>query len=732
MDDELLKFDEPSEIVAEAGTPLEPWRLLIVDDDEQIHQVTRFVMRDTRILGRLLAFDSAYSAAQARELLAETRYACILLDVVMESDDAGLALVGEIRERFADEAVRIVLRTGQPGHAPEIEVIQKYDINDYRSKSELTSQRLLTTLTTALRSYQQIRTIESNREGLRMILDAASSLMAVKAVRNFAEGVLTQVCAMLQVDPGGVICVRRRSGSRDLLILAASGPRAGLQGESLERLGDPLLLKRVQSAAGNGCSEFGDDYAVLCIRSPRAEEMLVYVATGNRMKELDRSLLELFSINVAIGLDNSHLFEELEVMAFHDRLTGLWNRVSLERELAQRIRKQEPFAVVVADIDNFQAVNDGLGHDVGDRTLQASAALLAEEFGLETFIARTSADSFTLLLSETDLDALQLRLRDLARRLERNIVVDDNEIPLSMSLGVARFPQHGDTAAALFQNAGIALKQAKRVNRASYQIFDDRLERDLQHRLQTVRELRYALQRSDMRLLYQPQIDLRSAKMYGVEALTRWQRTADELLLPDRFIPAAEDSGQIVALGEWVLFQACRQQQIWEKVNGSCLTMSVNVSMRQLKDPDFFMMLREVMQRTSIDPGRLELEVTESLMMDDNARLVRVLEDVRKTGVRVAIDDFGTGYSSLSQLQRLPMDRIKIDRSFITGLTQRSEDAVLVAMMINMAHLLGHRVIAEGVETEAQRDRLIELGCDEAQGYLFAQPLTAEAICNWL
>ncbi len=729
-DDDLLKLvDEPA---ATAFAASEPWRVLIVDDEEQVHQVTRLALQGTSILGRALQFDSAYSAAEARAMLAGQRYACILLDVVMESEDAGLALVGEIRERFADSAVRIVLRTGQPGYAPELEVIQKYDINDYRSKAELTSQRLVTTLTAALRSYQQIRTIEANREGLRMILDAASSLMAVKAVRNFAEGVLTQVCAMLQVDPGGVICVRRRAGTRELLVLAASGPRAAFQGQTLESVGDAAIVERVQQAADAGRSRFGPDHAVLCIRSPRAEEMLVYLATGDPLNELDRSLLELFSINVAIGLDNSHLFEELEVMAFHDRLTGLWNRVSLERELATRIRKGGAFSVVVADIDNFQAVNDGLGHDIGDRTLKASAALLAEVFGLDTFIARTSADSFTLVVPGSDRGALEARLRALFKRLERNVRVDEHEIPLSMSLGVSYFPDHGDTAAALFQNAGIALKQAKRVSRASWQVFDDRFERDLQHRLQTVRELRYALERRSLRLRYQPQIVLATGRTYGVEALARWQRDEGALLGPDRFIPAAEDSGQIVALGEWVLHEACHQQQAWSRSCRRALTMAVNVSMRQLKDPDFVSMLRGVLKETSIDPSLLELEVTESLMMDDGSRLVGVLQEVRQLGVRVSIDDFGTGYSSLSQLQRLPMDRLKIDRAFITGLTQRREDDVLVAMIVNMGHLLGLRVIAEGVETEAQRGRLVELGCDEAQGFLFAPPIPPEAIAERL
>jgi len=726
-DDDLLQFDEEASTTPHARNAVEPWRILIVDDEEQVHQVTRFALQDAIVLGRPLHFDSAYSAAEARERLSNGRYACILLDVVMETEDAGLKLVGEIRERFDDPAVRIVLRTGQPGYAPEVEIIQKYDINDYRCKSELTSHRLLTTMTAALRSFQQIRTIEASREGLEVILDAASCLMAVKAVKTFADGVLMQICSMLQIDADGVVCAHYPGEDRERLhVLAASGRYSDHYGQPVEAIGSHVLLDRVRTAMATERGDFGDDYAVLYIRSPRNEQLVVHVATNGKLSELDRKLLEIFSINIAVGFDNAHLFEELEVLAFHDRLTGLWNRPALERELQQRIRQGGPLAVVVADIDNFQAVNDGLGHDVGDLTLQASAAILAEVFGRQTFIARSSADSFALILQNLDEAELDRALRQLSKRLERNIEIEGNDIPLTMSLGVARYPDHGHNANEIFQNAGIALKQAKRVSRSSYQYFDSRFERDLQARLQTIRELRYSIERKSLRLHYQPQINLKTREIFGVEALVRWLRDGKDLLAPQHFIPAAEDSGQIVTMGEWILREACRQQQEWEHKHDKVLSMAVNVSMRQLKAPDFAMMVKDTVQELSIDPSRLELEVTESMMMDDAIGLIGVLKELRSAGIRVAIDDFGTGYSSLSHLQRLPIDRLKIDRAFITGLTQRSEDQVIAAMIINMGHLLNLRVIAEGVETVEQQERLLQMGCDDAQGYLFGKPMSAD------
>jgi len=291
---------------------------------------------------------------------------------------------------------------------------------------------------------------------------------------------------------------------------------------------------------------------------------------------------------------------------------------------------------------------------------------------------------------------------------------------------VARYPEHGHSASSLFRNAGIALKQGKRLNRSSHQFFDDRFERELQARLDTARELRSAIEQSALKLLYQPQMDMVSGALLGVEALVRWRRRTG-WVLPDQFIAAAEESGQILAIGEWVLAEACRQQVRWQQ-GGDSLVMAVNVSPRQLKDPGFPLMVERVIGETGIQPGHLELEVTESLLLAEDERALETLATLRRAGIGIAIDDFGTGHSSLSRLQRLPIDRLKIDRSFVTGLVERREDRVIAAMIVNMGHLLGLKVIAEGVETQAQADVLREMDCDQAQGYLFGRPMAADEI----
>lgn len=726
-DSELLFSDAQAAEPASAAIESR-WPVLVVDDDDQVHLITRYVLRDQLILGRGLQLESAYSAEQARQLLQSRRFACVLLDVVMESDDAGLQLTRYIREELGDTAVRIILRTGQPGFAPEMDVIAKYDINDYKAKAELTADQLVTALTGALRAYAQIEAVEASRLGLEAILRAAGRLNAITEPGQYALAALREICRLLRVEPGGTVCMRDTAqGCEAPCVLAIDRESFSRQSGAAVRL-EPSLEQDIQTAIARQSSLFEDDRAAIFGRSPRGRMLVVWVAIDRQLSALDRTLVEVFAINLAAGFDNACLFEELESLAYRDRLTGLPNRLAFEREVLKQIAEHGAVSVAIADIDGFQAVNDGLGHDVGDQTLIAIAGLLQDVFGNETFIARNSGDNFAVLLphlSETEIRRLLDALRD---RAASNLQIEGSEIPLSISVGVAQFPRHGSSAAKLFQNAGIALKQAKRVSRSSYEFFDERLVGSLKSRLEIMRDLRYAVERDSLRLLYQPQINLRTGKIFGAEALVRWQRDAHGFVPAQEFIPAAEDSGHIVAIGEWVLREACRQHVRWRLEVGLDIQIAVNVSMRQLKDAGFIRMLERAILDTGIDPSRLEVEITESLMVENAGALVELLERVRSLGVTVAIDDFGTGYSSLSSLQKLPIDRLKIDRSFITGLAERKEDQIIAAMIVNMGHLLGLQVIAEGVEVLEQASLLVTMGCDDVQGYFYGRPMPANAL----
>ena len=733
QDDDLLIFaDEDLDGFESVEGDGQCWHVLIVDDEPHVHDATRFALADFKILGRPVEFSSAYSAAEAREMLQKgPRFACILLDVVMESEDAGLKLVSYIRETIHELSSRIILRTGQPGYAPELDVIQQYDINDYKSKSELTSNRLITTLISAIRSYQQLEMINANRQGLAMIIDGASELFKERAVDTFSRGVLMQLCSLLQINRNGFMCCHEDSVDHEIKVVAAFGRFEPYAGSSIDRLQDEVLKTEVKQVLKTRQHLIDETHVVLYLLSPHDDELVVRVETSRPMSELDVRLIELFSVHISVGFDNARLFERVEHLAYIDSLTGLPNRTGFLFKLGKLMLSNKPFSLVLADIDNFQAVNDGLGHTIGDKTLLKTAQHLRSFFGDECLMGRISADNFCILLPGINESDLSIQVNKLNESLAHGFSIAGNEVPVSLTIGIALYPTHGKDAETLLQNAGIALKHSKRTQRASFSIFGTEFEQELQQRLQIALELRHSVERKQLILHFQPQVSLVDRKVVGVEALLRWQRDG-ELVPPDLFIPAAETSGHIVSMGAWVLEEACRQQVLWAEETGQSIRMAVNVSIRQLKDADFLKMLDDVLLRTAINPHCLELEITESMVMEDHEALIDILNAIRSRNIQVAMDDFGTGYSSLSYLRQLPIDRLKIDRAFTNKITVGEQDKALADLMIKMGHLVNLKVIAEGVESEVEEAMLIALGCDEAQGYFYSRPLDSAQFIDFL
>jgi len=732
-DDDLLVFEEEPLADTEEGShqsPQDVWNILIVDDEEQVHQATRFALSDFIFSGKSMNFIDCYSSKEAQEVLRERNdIACILLDVVMESNEAGLELVSFIRENVTNVVVRIILRTGQPGYAPEVEVIQQYDINDYKSKNELTRTRLITTVIAALRSYQQLQIIERSREGLAVILKASSNLAVVRAIRQFATGALIQICSMLNVDAEGVLCARffddRKQG---LKVLAAYGHYSPYADKSVKEIPNKLVSDNLYNAINQKKSLFFNEHAVLYIVSPSGDELVVEVATRHELSVLDRQLLELFSVNIAVGFENAHLFEHIEKLAFFDQLTGLPNRISFQKTLEESLGKKEHLSVLLADLDDFQAVNDGLGNDVGNKTLIAVALRLAT---VGEYVARVSGDTFGIILNYDHSSELVYFIDRLNKAIGETLEIDNIEIPVQMTVGVALYPEHGNNGVELFRNASIALKQAKQSQRGQYQIFSPQLEDDLRSHLQIIKELSHCVSKEQLVIHYQPQVTISDGKIFGVEALMRWQRTETELVPPVLFIPAAEDSGHISMMGEWILREACKTQVAWRK-RGHNIQMSVNVSIRQMRESGFMTMLQQVIHETGIENQMLEIEVTESMVMEDVEKMISMLSEIRALGLKISIDDFGTGYSSLSYLKRLPADQLKIDKAFIDEVHLGGDDEVIAELIIAMGHLLRMEVIAEGVELEEQKLQLKDLGCDQIQGYLYSKPIPEKALWNML
>jgi diguanylate cyclase (GGDEF)-like protein/PAS domain S-box-containing protein len=424
-------------------------------------------------------------------------------------------------------------------------------------------------------------------------------------------------------------------------------------------------------------------------------------------------------------------------LASHDLLTDLPNRMLLADRLATAIRHAQRrnghLAVLFVDLDRFKPVNDVLGHDVGDRLLRAAAARISAAVRASDTVGRVGGDEFVVLLHEIH------NAEDAARVAQKIIVemsvpytLDDHEMVLTASVGIAVYPEDGTDARDLVGLADTAMFAAKESGRNGYRFYTNEMGARAAQRLSLESELRGACTRGEIFALYQPQLDLISGRIVGVEALARWRHPRLGLVAPARFIPVAEDCGIILEIGEWMLNEACRQARDWGMRGIVTGPVAVNVSAIQFRQSDFIAVVTCALQASGLEPGGLELEVTESVVMGGAQEVVDKLETLHTLGVRLAIDDFGTGYSSLSYLRRFPAQRLKIDQSFVRDLPQDADAAAIARAVVSLGRSLGMSAIAEGVETEQQAAFLRSIGCAEAQGYLYARPMSARALEAWL
>ena len=573
--DELLFVND--EAGAKAAGPV--WRLLIVDDEPDVHRATLLALHGACLFSRPLAFLHAYSGAEAIEVLRRERdIAVVMLDVVMERQDAGLTLVKVIRDELKLADVRIILRTGQPGYAPDIETITAFDINDYRTKSELTRSMLFITLTAALRSYRQIKALEE--------------------------------------------------------------------------------------------------------------------------------------------------------LAYCDSLCNLPNRNRFIALLDAELQQQGPcgdVAMAIIDIDDFSEVNDAFGHLFGDRTLQIVAQRLLAALGEGTTLARIGSDTFGVMGPSRLIDPAAL-----LALFHTPFHVQSDAVMLSATVGLLPLPESKGTGQDALKNAYIALKRAKKSCRGGYVRFAPDFGVEVQERGRLLQALHAAVEGRRLFVVYQPQVRLLGDHVFGMEALLRWRTEEGRYIAPDQFIPLAEASGLIIALGDWVLRQACQELLRLQALGYPEMRMSVNVSSLQFRQPDFVDKLSLVISDMAVEARLLELEITESVAMEDPDLMLSRFVAIKQLGFSIAIDDFGTGYSSLSRLRQLPIDRLKIDRAFVNELGSDLVGGAIARMVVDLGRILNMTIIAEGIETQQQAQVLQDMGCQEGQGYFYARPMAPPELHAWL
>jgi len=729
-DADLMEFvdDEPETpgIASPQGAAF--WRILIIDDDLDVHQATLFSLESLQLFGRRLQFLHAYSAQQARQLLlTESDLALILLDVVMETPEAGLELVDYIRNTAHLKNARIVLRTGQPGYAPEQETILRYDINDYKTKSELTHHKLATSVTAAIRSYQQLCVMDANRQGLELIVQASGCLLETQGLHMFAGGVITQLAAILGTSPDGLVCAQGDWSNQQCTVVAAAGQFAYLIDQPLQTVPNDHVRQSLFTALQSGQSHHGTYETVLYFGEKEGLSMAAYVGSAVRPREIDSSLLSVFALNMSVCLRNLVLMHRLQTDAYVDPLLRLPNRTRFIETISQRLSgTTQSDTVALVDVDDFSAVNDLMGHAYGDELLRAFAGQLSHSLGSDVYLARVASNTFGLLGPRDVLTPQRL-----AATAHHAVMVFEQPHVVSVTSAIAVLDDSSYSGADWLKNASIALKHAKRHQRGGYECYSADMASQSRSRAQLLANLHQAFGDDRLFIAYQPQVDLHTGALIGMEALLRWRTEDGKMIAPDQFIPIAEQSGLIVSLGDWVLQTACRDMRLIRDQGLASCHMAVNVSVVQLRSPGFVPRVLEVLEQSGLRPQELELEITESIAMLGADAAASMLRQLRAAGIAVSIDDFGTGYSSLSYLEKMPLDRIKIDRAFVIQLGQEGSPRI-AEMITQLGHKLDLRVLAEGIEDAAAWAALRDMGCHEGQGYFISRPLDFAALCSWL
>lgn len=417
--------------------------------------------------------------------------------------------------------------------------------------------------------------------------------------------------------------------------------------------------------------------------------------------------------------------QQIERLAYTDSLTGLPNRICFIQQLEARLthKHDEHLALLLVDVDNFKRINDSFGHNIGDKLLVRLAQRLHSALGLHGFVARFASNEFAILMYETDFESGLALAQQLVCSLDDPICIDDQQINISGSVGLACAPIHGHDPQALLKHAGLALRKAKTNGKNQVQAFSETLNAEAEFRLFLENNLRLALSQNELAVYYQPKVCLRTGRLVGMEALLRWNHPERGMIRPDQFIPVAEETGLIVPIGNWAARQACRMGAHLYHLGMGELHMAINLSPRQFADPELVDKLRAILQEEQLPPHLLELELTESLLLDATDMTHRKLNEFKAMGITLAMDDFGTGYSSLSYLKKFPIDVIKIDRSFVKDIPDNQDDMEITSAVVAMAHNLRLKVVAEGVETGQQLQFLRRQRCDIGQGYLFDRPI---------
>ena len=677
--------------------------ILVVDDDK----LTRVMLQDALASAGFEVVTVA-DGVSALQCFTSVRPDLVLLDLIMTGKD-GCETCQAIRTLPGGQYTPVLMMTGLDC-ADSIHRAFEAEATDFIAKP-LNTELLTHRVRYMLRASQDVNRLAESQARLEMLKVAVDSL-PIGITFSDVNGVIVYSnpaeAQMHGYDVDELIGKEARK-------FATNNHSKPLTAEQLKKLG---VWRRESVNVRKSGEEFPAHLTSISVRDSEANYLGIITTCED--------------ISYRKGAE-----EKIHQLAYYDIVTGLPNRgMFLERlhqTLVQAQRDREKVNLLFLDLDNFKDVNDTQGHDVGDKLLRSVAERLSVCMRDSDVLARLGGDEFVVVCPSV---ATQESVAAVVQRIMAIFTdpfeIEGRQIYTSASIGIAVYPDDSLDATTLFRCADTAMYQAKNDGRAQFRFFSAELNQKIIQRVALENSLRQGLERQEFFLHYQPLWDLKTTKMAGVEVLLRWQSSDYGLMQPSTFISLLEDSGLINNVGEWVLRSACIQMQEWTMAKHPELKMAVNISGKQLKHPKFLEMLTTIVQETGVDPSNLELEFTESVIMENVENTVDIFRKLKEMGVQLSIDDFGTGYSSLNYLKHFPVDRIKIDKSFVTDVYHNQSDAAIIEAIVSMAQSLNLRVVAEGVENSDQLHSLTMLGCDEVQGFYLAMPMHAEALAEKL
>ena len=712
-------FDEEPTQAASAALP---WRVLIVDDDPEVHRATKLACLGLRLLDRPIEWLEAYSGADATRVATEQRgLAVAIVDVVMESPTAGLDLVAWLRSHY-DPNLRIILRTGQPGYAPELETVLQHDINAYRTKSELTSSQLIAVLATALRNYQEMQRVELASRAANLAVVAADAALASAGAfdrADHAEQLLRHCADLIGAAPvcDGFVAVQAGAGL-PMFVLYGQGSYAPHSGQPVAELG-ASACGHITRIVEEQHSHVADDHVGFGFFPGAGFLVIAYVASLNTRTALN--YVDLFARHISMCWESRRLNHALSRVAYMHAGTRLPNHAGILRALASR---ESAHGLLLIAIDDHDSISELLGPERIELLHETVATALRGSFPGRV-IGCVGSGVFCVITEITDRG-----LEHVNAQFQQSLDLGGLSTRITLSAGAT----DADSTLAperIYHQAVLALAAARPRGHAQLVRYDYAMSSRALVRRRIFERLSTALTQRQLRVVYQPKIDLASGVCVGVEALARWPE-GEVPVDPESFISVAEESGLIAQLGQQVMDIAMRDWSLIEQANGRPTGMAVNVSVAQIFMADVVAEIAQGLELHRMPADRLCVEVTESIAADF-AGTKDFVTGLHGLGVKIAIDDFGKGFSSLSYLGDLNVDAFKIDRSFISALDEGGAKSRVSQLVVNLCHVLHlEPPVAEGVETVLQRDRLLSMGIQVGQGYYWARPKPLPDLLVWL